>query len=295
MDTDSPAGPVASKALALQICSLDKVYQDIACMPKGLFPDMDKMSGWAACVGQDSLPILLARDPGSTLYGLTGALQDAPDKHWVTEGLINNMTRRIASLSGSYEWDLLWRLLSLEDLDVSGSQRLLIDQGHLITEMFKMIWEARFLLNEGQEVSSVVLSTLNWMTSHTSEGSQQALIDRLFLSSLDVTLKPTTNHDRLDLLFFLISLAQQNGLVGNVVLVLDGLDRILLDDSTIQARLNEMFDVCLTSERWSRLGTHVGLIIGYSSGRVLNAVKKLHPRLETRLRSCLVSSRRWDK
>jgi len=277
-----------SKVTALKNYSLGGGYRAGSFLPRGSIPDIDKLSGWIAQVGCDIPPILLAcgtESSRATIYRLAGAQQDGPGQDWVTEGLINNLTRRVRTISGIRDWDILWRLLSLNAFEISESQRYLIDQGHLITEMFKMIWEARFCLNEGRELQECLVRSIAGWIQGPLDGSLRGYMSRLVLSRLNTVLEPTTSHDRLDLLFFLISLAQQNGLVDNLILVLDGLERVLESDP--QSRLKELADFCVSAERWSRLGTHIGFIIGHSDVQVLATIQELHPRLGIKLQSCV--------
>jgi hypothetical protein len=204
----------------------------------------------------------------------------------LTEGLVTNLTRRLSKVRsiGSiipHEWDLLWNLLTLETLVVEDPLRLLVDQGHLITEAFKAIWEARFRLEEGQEVQDAVSAISNWMT-----GAPLDVAQRKFLGQLGIVSEPSTTFERLDLMFFLVALAKQNELVSRTVFIFDGLERAVVQGvSRRKAFYKECFDFCIAAERWSRLGAPIGFIFGYSKEHdPLSVIEKAHPKLGRKLR-----------
>lgn len=253
-------------------------------------PDIDKLTAWAAKVGEDPSSILLIEGPTPAhrmaLYRLTKTDQDDLSDAWLDEGLVANLTHRLSKMRaiGSiipHEWDLLWNLLTLETLDIEDPVRILVDQGHIITEMFKAIWEARFRLDEGREVKDVVSAISNWMTASPISGEQRQL-----LGSLGITREPSTVYERLDLLFFLVALAKQNDLVDRAVFVFDGLEKLVTQGiSRRKAALKETFEFCVAAERWARLGAPVGFLFGYSGEhKPIEAIGRAHSKLGDKLR-----------
>lgn len=254
-------------------------------------PDIDKLQEWAAKVGQDPSPVLLVEGPTpahrAAIYRLTKTVQDDVTDSWLSEGLVANLTHRISKVraTGSiipHEWDLLWNLLTLETLVVEDSVRMLVDQGHLITEAFRAIWEARFRLEEGREVKDVVSALSSWMTSAPLSSAQ-----REQLTQLGITREPGSTFERLDMLFFVLALAKQNELVTQTVFVFDGLDRAVRQGiGKRRAFYKELHDFTVTAERWARLGAPIGFMFGYSKshdpiGVIETAVPKLGRKLRT--------------
>lgn len=254
-------------------------------------PDIDKLQEWAAKVGQDPSPVLLVEGPTpthrATIYRLTQGLQGDLTDSWLKEGLLPSLTHRISKMRaiGSiipHEWDLLWNLLTLETLVVEDSLRLLVDQGHLITEAFRAIWEARFRLDEGREVKDVVSALSSWMTVSTLDADARRL-----LSGLGITREPQTTFERLDMLLFLLALAKQNELLTPVIFVFDGLDRAVRQGIGKRRQFyKELYDFSVAAERWARLGAPVGFIFGYSKDHdPVGIIEAAHSRLGRKLRS----------
>jgi hypothetical protein len=258
-------------------------------------PDVDKAQAWAASLGEGTpKPFLLVEGPTpahrASIYRLTKTLQDQASTTWLDEGIVENLTARFSKVRaiGSiipHEWDLLWNLLTLEQVEFEEPLRLLIDQGLVFTEAFKAIWEARSRLDEGREIKNLVTAISRWMT-----GVKLAPAERRLLGSLGIERELGTPFERLDMLFFLVTLAKQNDLVAPLVLILDGLDRVVtLGVSRRKVMLKELYDFCLAAERWSRLEAPIGFMLGYSDEhRALDAIERANSKLGTKLKSYLV-------
>lgn len=253
-------------------------------------PDIDRLKAWAEAVGQEPTPILLVEGPTpahrAAIYRLTRTVQDDLSDSWLDEGLVKNLSHRLSKVRaiGSitpHKWDLLWNLLTLETLEVEEPLRTLIDQGHLITEAFKAIWEARFRLDEGREVKDVVSAISNWMTGDTLTTDQRAL-----LGTLGITREPTTAFERLDMLFFLVALAKQNDLLTSTVFVFDGLEKAVMKGASRRKELlKETFDFCVAAERWARLGAPIGFLFGYAGDhKPLDAIERSNAKLGAKLK-----------
>lgn len=254
-------------------------------------PDVDKLQSWVSKIGEEPSPILLVEGPTaahrSTVYRLVNKVNEKGSDQWVEQGIVTSLTQRMSQVraAGSvipHEWDVLWNLLTLENLLVEDPLRMLVDQGHLITSAFKALWEARFRLEEGQEVKTFVVALSRWMTGAPLDGTQRQL-----LGALGIERELETVFERLDMLFFLVTLAKQNDLVHELVFAFDGLDRVVVQSPTKRkVRLKELFDFCVSAERWSRLGAPVGFLLGYSKEHhPLDVIGETHPKLATKLRS----------
>ncbi len=253
-------------------------------------PDIDHLKKWASSVGSDARPLLLIEGPTPThrasVYRLTKTAQDEMAGKWLERGLVANLTDRISKLRcvGSiipHEWDLLWNLLTLEQLEVEGPVRDLIDQGDLFTQAFKAIWEARFRLDEGRELQTFVSTLARWMTA-----SKLTEEDRVLLGSLGLENELETTFERLDLLFFLVTLARQNELLYPTVLAIDGLERMVTQGASKRKEsLKELYDFCVAAERWGRLGSPLGFMLGYSNEHeALESFERSNAKLGEKLR-----------
>lgn len=254
-------------------------------------PNIDTLKEWVDGVGTSDSPILLVEGPTpahrAAVYRLAKTLQDDKSAAWVEQGVVENLTERLSKVRaiGSiipHEWDLLWNLLTLEQLEVEEPVRSLIDQGHLFTEFFKAIWEARFQLNEGKDIKPFVTALSRWMTAAPLDSSQKEL-----LGQLGIERELETTFERLDMLFFLVALAKQNELISQLVFVLDGLEKVAsLGVSPRRQRSKELLDFFLVADRWARLGAPIGFLLGYSNEhRPLDSLERSNAKLGKRLRS----------
>lgn len=243
--------------------------------PGSLRPQWDpsQSSGlevWAKNIGQeDQRPIILVEGPTpahrQALYRLALIPAKDLDQKWIEQGLVENLTERFSNLRciGSIvdrPWDVIWNFLTLQDLVVEEPLKALIDQGLLFTQAFKAIWEARFLLKEGRDARQLVEAFAGWVTAAPLTAESKRLLDRL-----GVERELSTPYERLDMLFFLATWAAQNHLIGRQLFVIDGLDRALTQGTARRKQLlKELDHFCTSAERWSKLGSRLGFVLGYS-------------------------------
>jgi len=253
-------------------------------------PDIDRVQKWVSQIGVEPRPLLLIEGPTpahrASVYRLTKTVQDALADKWLERGIVENLTERFAKIRafGSiipHDWDLLWNLLTLDKLEVEEPVRYLIDQGDIFTQAFKAIWEARFRLDEGKELQTFVTTLSRWMTAATLTPEEKTL-----LGSLGIEHELETTHERLDMLFFLATLARQNELLHPTVLVLDGLERILTQGTAKRkAYLKELHEFLMAVDRWGRLGSPIGFMIGYSNEHdALEGFEKANAKVGEKLR-----------
>lgn len=252
-------------------------------------PDLARVDSWVSSVGSETAtPILLVEGPSSAhrwaLYKIATA---APVEGWADQGLVNALTERLSKTraTGSitpHQWDLLWNLLTVSDLEVQGSLRMLVDQGLSISEAFKGIWEARFRLDEGQDLQSFVNLISRWMTAAELSSEERSL-----LGGLGIENEPDSPFARLDMLFFLATLARQNQLLGPTVFSIDGIEAALMKNPARKKELlKELFDFCIAAERWGRLGSPLGFVLGYNGTYdAMSSFAQAHTKLADKLKS----------
>lgn len=184
------------------------------------------------------------------------------------------LVERVSGLK-SGTWNLLWELLDVSDFVVEGPLRGLVDQGFLFTEFYQALWETRFLLQESDpSVESMAKALIHWMTVPELNPEDRKLLGRLRLS------RPLqSDEERLDTLFFLLALARQNGAIGPAVVVFDGLGwAVRQGQQTRRQLLADLLKLVSAAERWNRLGTALGIVIGFESG-VLTSLRRYNPKL----------------
>jgi hypothetical protein len=266
--------------------------------PGSLRPQWDPpgtaLEEWAKRLGQDGQrPIVLIEGPTpahrQALYRLAKIESKDLDSGWIDQGLVENITVRFSKLRciGSIvarPWDLLWNFLTLEELVVEEPLKALIDQGLLFTQAFKAIWEARFLLREGRDIRALVEAFSGWVTAAPLTQESKQLLDQLGIER-----ELATPFERLDMLFFLATLAAQNQLLSYQLFVIDGLDRAVTAGTARRKELlKELDHFCTSAERWSKLGAPVGFVLGYSNEhRALAAIEKSNSKLGDKLKRYL--------
>lgn len=263
--------------------------------PGSLRPQWDpsQSSGlemWVKNLGrEDQRPIILVEGPTpahrQTLYRLARIPSKAIDQKWVEQGLVDNLSERLSATRciGSiapHSWDLIWNFLTLEELVVEEPLRSLIDQGLLFTQAFKAIWEARFMLKEGQDIRQLVEAFTGWVTSTSLSEESKRLLDKMGIER-----ELSTPFERLDMLFFLATWAAQNQLISNQLFVIDGLDRALTQGTARRKQLlKELDHFCTSAERWSKLGSPLGFVLGYSNEhKALAGIERSNARLGAKL------------
>jgi len=169
-------------------------------------------------------------------------------------------------------WDLLWGFVARTSFVVEEPLRGMINRRPL-ADMYRVLVEARFEAQEKKDwghTSETLSSVGRWI-----EGDPKP-------TGIAQTVLPEAA--RFEMAFFLLTLASQNGLLGNTFLILDGLERATPEDA---AALHHMLS---TLSRWVEVGCPLRLILGWDA-KSKNALRKLHPRLYLQVREGL----RWAK
>jgi hypothetical protein len=216
-----------------------------------------------------------------------------PAREWVNQTVLANVTARLASAEVPHEarrdlpkwfpppfsgWEFLWALAASPTFLVEEPLRTMVDQPYyLFHEMYRVLWELRFRLRENKEFEPSLQffqAMVRWMT-----GSHLSASDQAMLEAAGVTRRVNTDQERLDVLFFLITLAEHNALLNRYVLCFDGLERALRPEK--RGLLREMATFITTLDRWIRMAqTPVGVLIGMdTSPRQLASLRRMNAKL----------------
>lgn len=217
---------------------------------------------------------------------------------WVGEGLVKHFTNRIQGLQippeyrnkstfmlplpepKSVQWEVLWGLIACSFLVVEDPLDQLVDKRFsLLSDAHRMILEARFevLEKKGESVlQNAIQTTGKWIEGHrfaTLTDSEKAFLQRAQVS------QAVTEAERFEVILFILSLARQNGVVGGIVLALDGLEEVV-----DKGRAEELFKLLEITERWTKLGSPLGILLGWRGTKDdCRRLTKLHPRLAKRV------------
>lgn len=224
-----------------------------------------------------------------------GAVEDivGPQaRDWVEQTILSNFTDRIARMTvpksirqdllGDFQpptasWEVIWALGFTDGLVVNGSLREMVDQPHyLFHDIYRVLWSLRFRLRETGSAATVSFfnTVVRWLT-----GNPLSMAEAHELEAAGATRRITTDRERFDVLLFLITLAEQNGLLNRYVICFDGLERVLTSDS--RSLLREMQTFLTTVDRWVRFAqTPIGVLIGMdTNSRHMSLLQRLNKKL----------------
>ena len=210
------------------------------------------------------------------LYQQIGALYVDPKDTWheaFFTGFLANRLSKLRALGSitPHDWDILWNLITVDDVHLDPSLQDLVDQGKLYTKIHKVLTEARQRLDENVEVKPVVQALGKWLTEGTLEEPYgQALLGMKGPNQMPVP------YERFDALFFITTLCSYNGLLGPTILVLDGLEGIL-GHYHRKGLAKELVDLCLAIDRWARMGSPLKFVFGLSDDKAVTNLGKIYP------------------
>jgi hypothetical protein len=216
-----------------------------------------------------------------------------PSRNWVDESILGNFSSRLAmakipveakrDLPGwfpppMWAWEFIWGLASSPNFLTDEPLRGLVDQSHyLFHEIYRVLWELRFRVTENKAYEPTVqffTAVVRWLTASALSQAELAM-----LGAAGVTRRVTSDQEQLDVLFFLITLAEHNALINRFVICFDGLERVLKPEK--RPLLREMSMFLVTLDRWIRLAqAPVGVLIGMdTSPRQMTQLRKLNAKL----------------
>jgi hypothetical protein len=208
---------------------------------------------------------------------------------WTSEGVIAAMTRAFRGLRVKHDaqfriplpddtWELLWGLICVDTFLLEEPYRSFVDDSyHLISDVFRIIMEGRFLARESKPKAVRFLGTVvRWLTGQTLDET-----DRETLKRLKVARRVEMIPQRMEALCFLLVLAEQNELLPRFGFYLDGFEAVINNEDPM--RLEELHALVTIVDRWAKLGLFpMSIILGWSGTTAdQNTLRKNHPRLWT--------------
>lgn len=217
--------------------------------------------------------------PGLHVIGNGRSTQD-----WFTKGLANDVAQRVRSLTGR-PWGLIWDLIGVEDFVMEEPLQSLIAQGWGLTGLYRALSESRQLHREGDRERCLDLmgALLRWLCALDLSPEQQHLLEQVGVDRVLETLS-----ERLDMMLFLLALANQNGLADRTVFVFDGVERAVRGNpDTRKNLLRQLNETVQTFGRWGRLGSGAGMVLGMDPS-ALEVLGQYHEKLGSLLAKSLV-------
>lgn len=204
---------------------------------------------------------------------------------WVRCDIDTAVLRRLSAFTPQ-TWDWVHETLLAPTFMMEDALKSIVDQDSmLITSLYRALWEVRFLLQEGQDAQPLFRTILRWMG-----GASLSEEDHRLLSDAGIDRETHSTQERLDLTFFLMTMAHQNGVFDRAVLVFDGLETgIRLAQDRRKKLLHELPELIATAHRWSRLNSGVGLVLGLNANEsVMAALRSYKPALAKQIEASLV-------
>lgn len=243
----------------------------------------------------DRLAILAQWEDGDWRRTQPGTITDtcsAYTRSWPTDGVLHNLTNRIARITIPSEvksrlrngppppniWEIVWALVSTEDFLVEEPLRGMVDRSfYLVHDVYRVLWEARFLIQENasrETITHLVGTLIRWVTSEPLTPQDQKTLQELTVKRL-----VTSEQERFDVLCFLLTLAAQNGIVERVVFLFDGLEDVLQPE--YRSVLRQFHAMLLAIDRWVTIGgCPLCVLVGFRGTKAdTAALRRLHPKL----------------
>lgn len=213
-----------------------------------------EVSSWLGLLGRGEVPILTVAAPEDyrqTVYGWCSAIE-VPK--WRSHGIRTEVVWNMLHFGEPLFVDLL----KANSLLVEEPLRSMVDQRfYLISDLFRIILEARFRVNEGADPLPFVVALSKWIQDQKLNSKQEKLFEAAKVSR---RVQPT---EQLDLIFCLAALASQSGVIERLTISLDRID--LAASAGVKDRrtyLRELDDVVFGATRWEKLGSPLGVILG---------------------------------
>lgn len=175
-------------------------------------------------------------------------------------------------------WDLIWGIVLRRDFIIDEPLRGLIDKRFSrLSDMFRALTEARFMVTEGTQrekwanTERALVAIGRWV-----EGSPK-LDPFLLEAGIRRSLNP---EDQVGVLLFLLTLANQNGLLPATIFVLSDLERVTRQDA------GDLHGILSALERWKPIGCPLRLLVTWD-GRNKTALRRLNPKLYKQVREGL--------
>jgi len=231
-----------------------------------------------------------------------GSIEDVYGPHttqWLDVGVIEDATTRIRAMAIPADcrdvlpmwcppqknvWELLWGLVGVEEFVVEEPLSSLVDQeGSLLHDFYRLVWEARFLAKESVNLTAAqtfMESLLLWVTGGKLSEEQ----DRV-LAALNVKSRVEAPSQQADLLCMVVTLAAQNSLTNRMVIAFDDLE-LALDHPKRQYLLRGLSQFIEAVDRWTLRagGCPIGVLVGFADTQTNRArLKEHHPKLAARV------------
>lgn len=242
--------------------------------PEPVLPDPERVLLWLAGHGDDDVYLTVPGGSPQARAGFYNAIdcgtwtvERSNPRAWLTEGPLDDLTRRIGRLEpltgGTGDWAWLRALAATKDFLIEEPLRTMVDnQVYLIHDAMLILLALRFAILEGQDDPDLLFRAfIQWLRGEGLEPEQRRL-----LHATGITKLVTGFAGRVDLLFFLLALAFMNDVLDRTVFVFDDLEGACSPGSPVFLR--ELHSILGLATRWSRATDFPGtFLLGFDPRR----------------------------
>jgi hypothetical protein len=196
---------------------------------------------------------------------------------WRTKGI---QTEVVWTALHRYE-PVLKQLLQAESVNIEEPLKSMVDQPfYLVSDLFRVILEARFQVAEGADPSFFLSLIARWILDQKLGARGEKFFEAANVS------RRVSSTEQLDLVFFLATLASHSGVVRHLTLALDGVE--MAATAGVKERrtlLKELDAVAFGATRWEKMGCPLGVVLGVDR---LAPLENSAPKLSKLIRSGIV-------
>jgi len=235
---------------------------------------------WLGSLGHGGSPLLTIEAPAGHRQDIYRWSESIEISKWRTKGIRNEV---VWTTLHSTE-PMVSRVLQSQNFVIDEPLKTMVDQKfYLISDLFRVILEARFQVAEGEDASVLVTAITRWILDLKFAPKHEKLFEAAGVS------RRVTQTEQLDLVFFLAALAFQSGVIERLTLALDRVEMAAtagLKDRRIL--LKELDEVAFGATRWEKLGSPIGILVGVDK---LAPLENSSPKLSKLLRSGVLHQR----
>lgn len=240
-------------------------------------PPVPEVARWLRSLGSGEVPLLTVEADESYRRAVYSWCCSVEVAKWRSKGVRGEVvTTALQTIE-----PCLGQLLQTENLLIEEPLKSMVDQSfYLVSDLFRVILEARFQVVEGSNATDFASSIMRWILDEKLNAQDLKLFEAAHVS------RRVTLNEQLDLVCFLATLANQTGILDTLTFALDNVE--MAATAGIKDRrvlLKELDDVAFTATRWEKLGSPLGVVLGVDR---FSPLENSAPKLSKLLRSGVV-------
>lgn len=259
--------------------------------------DPVQVTDWLGGVGTDGRDWLCVQGPTpQARAALYREVADGPweldyqnARDWLTRQPVESFTDFAARLQAGINyagpaqsprpWGWLWAMVESDDLYIDEPLRSMADRGSSIMhDAVLLFFECRWRLREGGAGAELAFQTLtDWMTGKPLTDEQYAIVAGVQGRRAGTVRQVNLVVERVNLLLFFLTWAEQNNVICKVMATFDDLDAAARNGD--RQRLRLLHDILLVVGRWAAvMEIPLAVLVGMDSTK-LPLLRRVSPKL----------------